>query len=52
VKLRDGIVATQETPAAGKNRPPRTHCIPDVCRELGIPCLSLLGMMRREKWAP
>ncbi len=45
-----GIVVTQETPAAEKNRPRRTHFIPDVCRELGVPCISLLGMMRREKW--
>lgn len=50
-KLRGGIVVTQETPAAEKNRPRRTHFIPDVCRELGIPCISLLGLMRREKWA-
>lgn len=48
---RGGIVVTQETPAAEKQRPRRTHFIPDVCRELGIPCISLLGMMRREKWA-
>lgn len=47
----DGVVVTQETPAAEKNRPRRTHFIPDVCRELGIPCISLLGMMRRERWA-
>jgi hypothetical protein len=50
-KLSHGIVVTQETPAAEKNRPRRTHFIPDVCRELGIPCISLLGLMRREKWA-
>jgi hypothetical protein len=24
--------------------------IPDVCRDLGIPCINLLGLMRREKW--
>ncbi|MDH3209567.1 MAG: DUF4411 family protein [Burkholderiaceae bacterium] len=47
---RNGIVVTQETPAAEKQRPRRTHFIPDACRELGIPCISLLGMMRREKW--
>ena len=47
---RDGTVVTQETPAAEKQRPRRTHFIPDVCRELGVPCISLLGMMRREKW--
>ena len=50
-RLRNGIVVTQETPAAEKHRPRRTHFIPDVCRELGIPCISLLGLMRREKWA-
>jgi hypothetical protein len=49
-KLRDGIVVTQETPAAEKRNPRRTHFIPDVCRELGITCISLLGLMRREGW--
>jgi hypothetical protein len=49
-KLRDGIVVTQETPAAEKRNPKRSHFIPDVCRELGIPCISLLGLMRREGW--
>src|SRR5690606_18587760 len=33
----NGIVVTQETPAAEKNRPKRTHFIPDVCREMGVP---------------
>jgi hypothetical protein len=46
----NGIVVTQETPASEKNRPRRTHFIPDVCRELGIPCISILGMMRKEGW--
>jgi hypothetical protein len=49
-KLRDAIVVTQETSAAEKNRPRRTHFIPDVCRELGLTCISLLGLMRREGW--
>lgn len=49
-KLRDGIVVTQETPAAEKQKPKRSHFIPDVCRELGLPCISLLGLMRREGW--
>jgi hypothetical protein len=49
-RMRDGIVVTQETPAAEKRNPKRTHFIPDVCRELGIPCISLLGLMRREAW--
>ena len=45
-----GIVVTQETAAAEKNRPRRTHFIPDVCRDLGIPCINLLGFFRREGW--
>lgn len=49
-KLRDCIVVTQETPAEQKRNPKRSHYIPDVCRELGIPCFNFLGLMRREKW--
>jgi hypothetical protein len=49
-QLRDGIVVTQETPASEKRNPRRTHFIPDVCRDLGIPCINLLGLMRREGW--
>jgi hypothetical protein len=49
-RMRGGTVVTQETPAAEKRNPKRTHFIPDVCRELGIPCISLLGLMRREGW--
>ena len=49
-RLRDGTVITEETPAAQKRNPRRTHFIPDVCRDLGIPCINLLGLMRREGW--
>ena len=49
-RIRKGIVVTQETAASEKHRPRRTHFIPDVCRELGIACVSFLGMMRREGW--
>ena len=49
-KMRGGTVVTQETPAAEKRNQKRTHFIPDVCRELGISCISLLGLMRREGW--
>ena len=49
-KMRNGIVVTQETSAAEKRNPKRTHFIPDVCRELGIPCVNLLGLIRREGW--
>ncbi len=49
-RIRGGIVVTQETPAAEKHKPKRAQYIPDVCRELGIPSISLLGLMRREGW--
>ncbi|MGO8755052.1 MAG: DUF4411 family protein [Gallionellaceae bacterium] len=49
-RLRGGVVITQETPAAEKRNPKRSHFIPDVCREMGIPCFNLLGLMRAEKW--
>lgn len=49
-RMHSGIAVTQETSAAEKRNPKRTHFIPDVCRELGIPCISLLGLIRREKW--
>ena len=45
-----GIVVTQETSAAEKRNPRRPMFIPDVCRELGLTCISLQGLMRREKW--
>lgn len=48
-RLREGIVVSQETPASEKKNPKRSHFIPDVCRELGITCVSILGLMRREK---
>jgi Domain of unknown function (DUF4411) len=44
------IVVTQETSAAEKRNPKRSMFIPDVCRELGITCISLQGLMRCEKW--
>ncbi len=49
-KIRGGIVVTQETAAAEKHKPKRSHYIPDVCRELGISCINFLGLMRREGW--
>ncbi len=49
-RIRDGIVITEETPASEKRNPRRTHFIPDVCRDLGVPCINFLGLMRREGW--
>jgi len=49
-KLQNGIVISQETSVHEKRKPPKDHYIPDVCRDLGIPCINLLGLMRKEKW--
>lgn len=49
-QLRNGTVITNETAASEKNKPKRTHYIPDVCRELGVPCIGFLGLLRREGW--
>ncbi len=49
-KSAGGIVVSQETSADEKHRPRQSYYIPDVCRSLGVPCINLLGMMRREKW--
>lgn len=49
-QVRNGVVVSQETSAAEKRKPPKDHYIPDVCRELGVPCINLLGLMRRERW--
>lgn len=46
-----GIVVSQETSVHEKRTPAKNYYIPDVCRDLGIPCINLLGVMRREKWA-
>lgn len=47
---RDGLVVTSKTPAAEKRKPKRELFVPDVCREPGIPCINLPGLMRREGW--
>jgi hypothetical protein len=49
-KVKGGTVVSQETSASEKKSAKRTHYIPDVCRDLGIPCINLLGLMRREHW--
>ena len=49
-KIRGGFVVTEETPALAKKNPKRKYYIPDVCKGLGIPCISLLGLMHREQW--
>jgi hypothetical protein len=50
-KCHGYIVVTHETPAKSKKKPPRTYYIPDVCKELNVPCIDLLELMRRESWS-
>lgn len=49
-QIEGGVVVSQETSAAEKRKAPKDHYIPDVCRELGVPCINLLGLARRERW--
>jgi hypothetical protein len=48
--VKGGVVVSQETSAAEKRSAKRTYYIPDVCRDLGVTCINLLGLMRLEKW--
>ena len=50
-KLNNGVVVSQETSVHEKRSPGKQHYIPDVCRDLGVHCTNLLGLMRREKWS-
>ena len=50
-RVRNGTVISQETAAHEKRNPKQAHYIPDVCRDLGVSCINLLGLMRRERWA-
>lgn len=49
-RLRGWTVVSQETSASEKRKPPKSYYIPDVCRDLGVPCINLLGLMRKEGW--
>lgn len=49
-RLRNGVVVTAETPASHKRKPKRSLYIPDVCAAMGMTCITLVGMMRREGW--
>lgn len=47
VAMVNGCTVVTEEKAAGLNAPR----IPDVCSALGIPCLSVLDVIRQEKWS-
>jgi hypothetical protein len=42
-RLRGAVVVTQESPTA-KDK------VPEVCRALAVPCVNLIGLIRREGW--
>jgi hypothetical protein len=44
------VFVSHETSASEKRNPRKNHFVPDVCRHLDVPCINLLGLMRREKW--
>ena len=44
--LPNGVVVTQEKPSRNKDKPK----IPNVCSDLGIECIDLLELFRKEKW--
>ena len=44
--LPNGIVVTQEKPSRNKDKPK----IPNVCNDLGIECVDLIGLFRKEDW--
>ena len=50
-KLNGWAVVTHESPARSKKHAVRTHFIPDVCHGMGVECIDLLELMRREKWS-
>jgi hypothetical protein len=49
-KINKWTVVTHETSAKLKKHPKRSLYIPDVCIKEEIPCITLVEMMRREKW--
>jgi hypothetical protein len=49
-KIEKGVVVSQETSVNEKRNPKQSYFIPDVCRSLGVTCVNLLGLMRREGW--
>lgn len=45
-KVRSATVLTQEQFSSNPEKPR----IPDVCQALRVPCVNLLGLIRRERW--
>ena len=45
-RIPDCVVVTQEK-ASGSNARPK---IPNICKQLGIECINLLDLLRKENW--
>ena len=45
-KFQNGVVVTQEKVSRNVDKPK----IPNVCSDLGIECINILGLIRREDW--
>jgi predicted nucleic acid-binding protein len=51
-KVRGLVVVSYETLSIAKRNPPRGRLfIPDICQLVGVTCINLLDLMRREKWS-
>ena len=45
-QYQQGIVVTEEQPAGNLQGPK----IPDVCKDLGVECVNIAGLVKRENW--
>jgi len=49
-KKKKWTVVSQETSVKEKHKARKKYFIPDVCGYLEIPCINLLGLIRKEGW--
>jgi hypothetical protein len=50
-KVKSFTVVTHETAVRRKRRPERKLYIPDVCKQMNIPCIEFIELMRLERWS-
>ena len=44
--FQNAIVVTQESPSGNKDKPK----IPNVCKDLGIECIKIVDLIKKENW--
>ena len=44
--FQNSVVVTQENPSGNEDRPK----IPNVCKDLGIECIKIVDLIKRENW--